>query len=153
MRYLSLLAILCGCSVIDDDNAGANFQRFPESCLHELTPYIPQINSQLPGNSSSMQFLSCEVANIPVHQVNLSARVQLRQRVCKFGSCINLWSYTTTIYGQARFDQNCELFNPAISMNPGVPILIEYEERALREAAGAWQRALAKKPHLRRYCP
>jgi len=151
-RTFSLMVVCIGlssCSMLIDDEAGSNPQLFPRDCLPQIRSFESDVQRELPGNASSIQFTLCQVDRTPYPVIRILSRVQLRQNVCKWGTCVTVWSYTTTVAGTGNISSDCRLESISLSMNPNVALLSPLLERAEREAPQYWPSFLEKHPEFR----
>jgi hypothetical protein len=136
---LSLCAVaLSGCSVLDDDAAGASRPYYRVSCLDMARATEAEIRTELPGNASEIRFTHCEVVHNPFPVAHAIAHVRMRQNICKWGRCVAAWSYTTRVFGEAVFGLNCEMDSARIWAEPPVAVLNPLIKKAQEEIPSQW---------------
>jgi len=119
-------------------------------CLQDIRIFESEAVKHLPGNASGLRFNSCYV-EFPV--VKAQAKVHLQQNTCKWGRCVTLWSFNTTVVAEGVFTANCDLEYLEISMSPRVSLLEPLIQKAEAEAPAAWPEFLRRYPEWRKYCP
>jgi hypothetical protein len=85
--------------------------------------------------------------------VKAVAKVHLQQNTCKWGRCVTLWQFNTTVTAEGVFTANCDLEYLEITMSPRVQMLEPLIQKAEREAPDHWPDFLRRKPEWRKYCP
>lgn len=150
MRYWVLCFFLSGCSMIEDDRAGEYSNRPTKDCLSQVTPYQHEASSELPGNASSLAVRHCQIIYNPFPTIHMIADVRLRQNICKWGTCVTAWSYSTTVTGEAFLDASCNMQSARIRINPEVALLRPLANRLEMEGPANWPKLLEKHPEIKR---
>lgn len=121
------------------------------SCLALLQPYESEISKGVPGNASSFRFDSCGISDVPVgRQVDITATAQARQKVCKWGRCVVVWSYTSGVFATAVVDAGCDLVRVDVSLHPPNLVLDPLVPRVIEGIKRRWPEVQERHPDL---CP
>lgn len=120
-------------------------------CLALIQPYEAEIKASLPGNASDFRFEDCRIADFPEgRSINVQSHTRLRQNVCKWGQCVTVWSYSSTVFGMALVDDNCDLKDVRIWSVPRQPLLDPLIPKAVEGVRRRWPEIKNKYSEL---CP